>query len=131
MCLHMVSEDSALSEKKEEKKNAGEDMSLPPVFPKRFYQRLADLAREFHTSRVAFAMKAIEHYGDELRKRKGIRSKALGAELAEKYGELTGRVMRRWWSTVPEKERTERGRRAAEARWAKKRAEEKKKKPEE
>ena len=74
-------------------------------------------------SRVSFALQALDHFATELRRKKAPSTKALGPDLAKQYGELTGKVIKRWWATITPEERSKRARRAAETRWAKKKPE--------
>jgi hypothetical protein len=126
MCFHVVNGDPQLPERPDEK-DTGEDMTIPPVFSKSFYRKLAEYAKEFKTSRSAFAMKAIDYYAEGLRRKKSPAMKALGSDLAARHSELVGKVVKQWWRGISPEERTERAKKAIAARWAKKRAEEEKK----
>jgi hypothetical protein len=96
-------------------------MSLPPAFTQSFFRKLAAYAKEFKTSRTAFAMQAIDRYAEELRRKKSVAAKTLGSvELANQYAEMVGKVTRSWWAKQSPEEKTARAKKAAEARWAKK-----------
>lgn len=98
-------------------------MSVPPTFPKSFYKLLAKLAVEFQISRPQLALRALRAFAKEARQEKSSFRKALGSEeMAERFSEAASRSAKSWWSTVSEEEKQERGRKAAEARWGKKKA---------
>ena len=97
-------------------------MSLPPAFTKAYYVKLAALAKEFKTSRVAFALQALDYYAAALRKKKSVSTKALGSvDLAEQYSEMTSKVSKSWWAKQTPQEKEARAKKAAAARWQKKR----------
>ena len=96
-------------------------MSVPPTFPKSFYRLLAKLAMEFNVSRPQIALQALRAFAKQTRKKKSRFTKDLGSEeLAERFSAAASRSAKSWWSTVSEGEKKERGRKAAEARWGKK-----------
>jgi hypothetical protein len=99
-------------------------MSLPPAFSQSFFRRLAAFAEEFNMSRTTFVSRAINHYAEELRKRKSVPAKTLGADAVDKYVDLVGKVSRSWWAKVSPEEKRARAKKAAAARWAKKQEEE-------
>jgi hypothetical protein len=102
-------------------KHPGEDMSVPPAFPKSFYVKLAAAAKEFGLSRVQFVMDALKYYTAEIRrKNRSPATKALGsAAEAKKFAEMSSKVSKSWWSTLTPEEKRARGQKAVQARWAK------------
>jgi hypothetical protein len=97
-----------------------ENMTLPPAFPQSFYAMLNLAAKDAGMSRSAFAMKAVRFYSEFLKKRKSPATKVLGPEQAQTYAELSGKVMRDYWSKLTPEEKTMRAKIAAEGRWGKK-----------
>src|SRR5690349_2648941 len=98
-----------------------DDLSIPPTFPKSFYKLLSRLSVEFHISRPQLALRALRLFAEEARKQKSSFRKALGSEeMAARFSEAASKSAKSWWSTVSEQEKKERGRKAAEARWGKK-----------
>src|SRR5690242_7595558 len=95
-------------------------MSLPPVFPAAFYRRLAKGAQQLGVSRARLAMDALSQYLKAQKKQNAPIRKFLPGDLAEQFAEARRKAAEEWWSTVTEKERSERGRKAAQARWGKK-----------
>jgi hypothetical protein len=97
-----------------------DDLSVPPSFPKTFYKLLAQLAIEFNMSRPQLALKALRSFAKEARKGRSAFHKALGSdEIAQQLKDAVSAASKDWWSTVPESERKERARKAAEGRWGK------------
>jgi hypothetical protein len=99
-------------------------MSLPPAFTESFFRRLAAYAKEFRISRVNFALKAIDRYAEELRKKRSIPVKALGGvDVADQYSQMVSKVSKSWWAKQSPEERAARAKKAAEGRWSKKKEE--------
>jgi hypothetical protein len=102
------------------KSKTPENMSLPPAFPQSFYAALNKAAKKAGIARSVFALKAIRFYSAALEKRESQTTQALGAVDADKYVEMSSAVSKAWWDKVTPKEKTERAKKAATARWAKK-----------
>ena len=97
-------------------------MSLPPVFPAAFYRLLAKGAQQLGVSRPRLATDALRHYLQAQKKKNAPIRRVLPADLAEQFAEARRKMAEEWWNTVSEKEKTERGRKAARARWGEKKA---------
>ncbi len=101
-------------------KEKGENMTLPPAFPQSFYAALNKAAKESGIARSVFATKAVKFYAIWLKRQKAPATKVLGPEQAKTYAELSGKVMRNYWSKLTPEEKTARAKKAAEGRWGKK-----------
>jgi hypothetical protein len=102
------------------KRNADENMQLPPSFPQSFYAVLNRAAKAAGMSRAQFATKAVKFYESALKKRTSTVTKALGHDGAETYTEQARRVSQSWWSKLTPEEKSVRAKKASDARWAKK-----------
>jgi hypothetical protein len=98
----------------------GDDLSVPPTFPKSFYKLLSQLAVEFNLTRPQIALKALRAYAKNARKERSPFHQTLGSEeLAERLTEAASASAKDWWRKVPKAVKTDRARKAAEARWGK------------
>lgn len=74
-------------------------------------------------SRAEFALEAAQEYLKALRSQHtndSALAKALGSEdLANRYREANSEISKKWWAKLSEEEKTERARKAIEARWGK------------
>ena len=99
-------------------------MSIPPVFPAIFYKVLVEGSKVRGVSRAEFAVEAAQEHLKTLRSKDtkdSALSKALGSEdLAKRYREANSKISKKWWARLSEEEKTERARKAVEARWGKK-----------
>jgi hypothetical protein len=95
-------------------------MSLPPVFPTAFYRLLAKGAQQLGVSRTRLATDALRHYLKAQTKKNSPLRQVLPDDLAEQFAEARRKMAEEWWSNLDEKEKTERGRKAARARWGNK-----------
>jgi hypothetical protein len=100
-----------------------EDMSIPPVFPAIFYKVLVEGAKLRGVSRAEFALEAAQEHLKTLKskdKKDSALAQALGSEdLAKQFREANSKISKKWWSKLSEEEKTERARKAVEARWGK------------
>lgn len=104
----------------------GEDLSVPPTFPKSFYRLLSNLAVEFNLTRPQLALKALRAYAKNARKERSPFHQTLGSEeLAERVTKAASASAKNWWKKVPKSVKTDRARKAAEARWGTKDAKKK------
>jgi hypothetical protein len=74
-------------------------------------------------TRAEFALEAVQQHLENIKaKAKGnALAESLGSEeLSKKYREANSKIAKSWWSKQSEKEKSERARRAVEARWGKK-----------
>jgi hypothetical protein len=98
-------------------------MSIPPVFPAIFYKVLVQGAKVRGVSRAEFALEAAQEHLKTLRAKDtkdSALAKALGSEeLAKRFREANSKISKKWWSKLSEEEKTERARKAVEARWGK------------
>jgi hypothetical protein len=99
-------------------------MSIPPIFPAIFYKALVAGAKVRGVSRAEFALEAVQQHLKALRTKDTkdtALARALGSEeLAKRFREANSKISKKWWSKLSEEEKTERARKAVEARWGKK-----------
>jgi hypothetical protein len=100
--------------------NKSEDMRLPPVLSKSFWELLANAAGEFGVTRAEFAIRALKHYIKELRIRKSPITEATNEEQAKQYSKIQSKLSRTFWDGIDDEERRKRTAAAREARWPKK-----------
>jgi hypothetical protein len=95
-------------------------MSIPAVFPPRYWKVLTKGAKKLGVTRAKLAMAALCHYLKFVQKKNAPAAKALGsAELAKHVGEAHSKIAKKWWSTISEEERRFRAQKAIQARWGK------------
>ena len=101
-----------------------EDLSIPPIFSAAFYKAISAGAKKTKTTRSEFALRAVQFYIEAMaseKTRDTALAKALGSEeLATRYREANSKISKSWWSKLSEEEKSERARKAVEARWGKK-----------
>jgi hypothetical protein len=108
----------------DKKTTNAEDLSIPPIFSAAFYKAISVGAKKTKTTRSEFAWCAVQFYLEAMKTEKTrdtALAKALGSEeLATRYREANSKISKSWWSKLSEEEKSERARKAVEARWGKK-----------
>ena len=109
------------------KNETGEDMSVPvwmdPHLSPAFYKRLASIAGTCKEPRYKVIQEGIELFLQRHQEEQGLISKvAKDKATAKQVRQLLGNISKTYWETVSEEEKRERGRKAAAARWGKKKA---------
>ncbi|MDQ2842876.1 MAG: hypothetical protein M3Y72_17920 [Acidobacteriota bacterium] len=87
--------------------------------PKSFYEKLAAYAQEFGVTSAEFLTQSITHYAKELRERNSPAVKTLGLRVTRQLKKLASEGAKNWWSQLTPEQRSERAKKANQARWAK------------
>ena len=87
--------------------------------PKSFYEKLAAYAQEFDVTSAEFLTQSMAHYAKELRERNSPAAKTLGLQVTRQLKKLASEGAKNWWSQLTPEQRSERAKKANQARWAK------------
>ena len=87
--------------------------------PKSFYEKLAAYAQEFGVTSAEFLTQSMTHYAKELRERNSPAAKTLGLRVTRQLKKLASEGAKNWWSQLTPEQRSERAKKANQARWAK------------
>jgi len=87
--------------------------------PKSFYEKLAAYAQEFGLTSAEFLTQSMTHYAKELRERNSPAVKTLGLRVTRQLKKLASDGAKTWWSQLTPEQRSERAKKANQARWSK------------
>lgn len=87
--------------------------------PKSFYEKLAAYAQEFGVTSAEFLTQSMTHYAKELRERNSPAVKTLGLRVTRQLKKLASEGAKTWWSQLTPEQRSERAKKANQARWSK------------
>jgi len=87
--------------------------------PKSFYKKLAAYAQEFGMTSAEFLTQSTTFYAKDLRERNSPAAKTLGLRVTRQLKELASAGAKNWWRQLTPEQRSERAKKANQARWAK------------